>query len=87
MIGKRMSARSLHSGQESNHKAAELDIVSGKIRIRYTKSSIGYEGSQKATLNALGLRKLNQIVVHDDTAVIRGMVKKVSHLVAVEEVE
>ena len=58
-----------------------------KIRIKYAKSSIGYERSQKATLQALGLRKLNQSVVHDDSPVIRGMIKKVNHLVVVEEVE
>ena len=58
-----------------------------KIRITYTKSSIGYEQSQKATLQALGLRKLHQSVVHDDSPVIRGMVKKVEHLVDIEEVE
>ena len=58
-----------------------------KIRIKYTKSSIGYKRSQRATLQALGLRKLNQTVEHYDTPVIRGMIKKVNHLVVVEEVE
>ena len=58
-----------------------------KIRITYTKSSIGYDKGQKGTLKALGLRKLNQSVVHDDNPVIRGMVKKVEHLVVVEEVK
>ena len=58
-----------------------------KLKITYTKSSIGYNQSQKATVEALGLRKLNQIVIQDDTPVIRGMVKKVEHLVSVEEVK
>ena len=58
-----------------------------KLRITYTKSSIGYQKDQKGTIRALGLNKLNQTVEHDDTAVIRGMVNKVSHLVTVEEVE
>ena len=58
-----------------------------KIQIKYTKSSIGYDKSQKATLQALGLRKLNQTVVHENTPVIQGMIKKVNHLVVVEEVE
>ncbi len=58
-----------------------------KIQIKYTKSYIGYEKGQKATLHALGLRKLNQVVIHDDNPVIRGMIKKVNHLVVVEEVE
>lgn len=57
-----------------------------KLRITYTKSSIGYNEKQRATVQALGLRKLHQVVEHEDTPVIRGMVKKVSHLVQVEEV-
>lgn len=59
----------------------------GKLKITYSKSVIGYEKSQKATVKALGLRKLHQTVEHDDTPVIRGMVHKVRHLVSVEEVE
>jgi large subunit ribosomal protein L30 len=58
-----------------------------KLKITYTKSAIGYERSQGATVRALGLRRLNQTVEHEDTPVIRGMVHKVSHLVVVEEVE
>lgn len=58
-----------------------------KLRITYVKSVIGYNEKQKATIRALGLRKLNQTVEHDDNAAIRGMVNKVSHLVAVEEEE
>lgn len=57
-----------------------------KLHITYTKSSIGYNKKQGATVRALGLRKLNQTVEQDDTPVIRGMIKKVSHLVTVEEV-
>jgi large subunit ribosomal protein L30 len=58
-----------------------------KVRITYTKSSIGYHESQKATIKALGLRKLSQTVEHEDSAAIRGMINKVSHLVTVEEVK
>ena len=58
-----------------------------KLQITYKKSAIGYHKSQRATIIALGLRKLNQTVEHDDNQVIRGMVNKVSHLVTVEEVE
>jgi large subunit ribosomal protein L30 len=57
-----------------------------KLRITYIKSSIGYNQKQKATVEALGLRKLHQVVVHADSLVIRGMVNRVSHLVRVEEV-
>jgi large subunit ribosomal protein L30 len=59
--------------------------MANKIRITLTKSPIGYEKSQRATVNALGLRKMHQTVEQDDTPVIRGMVNKVSHLVTVEE--
>jgi len=58
-----------------------------KLIITYTKSVIGYNERQKATIKALGLQKLNQSVEHDDTPTIRGMVKKVEHLVSVEEVK
>jgi large subunit ribosomal protein L30 len=58
-----------------------------KLHVTYSKSAIGYKEDQKGTIRALGLRKLNQTVVHDDNPVIRGMVRKVEHLVTVEEVE
>jgi large subunit ribosomal protein L30 len=58
-----------------------------KIRVKYRKSAIGYAQDQKDTIRALGFRKLNQIVEHDDTPAIRGMIKKVEHLVDVEEVK
>ena len=57
-----------------------------QLKITYTKSVIGYSKDQKATVKSLGLRKLNQSVVHADTPVIRGMAFKVRHLVTVEEV-
>ncbi len=59
--------------------------MANTIRITLTKSPIGYEKSQRATVNALGLRKMHQTVEQEDTPVIRGMVNKVSHLVTVEE--
>ena len=58
-----------------------------KLRITYKKSAIGYNKSQKGTIRALGFRKLYQTVEHEDSAVMRGMIQKVSHLVEVEEVE
>jgi large subunit ribosomal protein L30 len=58
-----------------------------QLRITYQKSAIGYHKSQKATIQALGFKKLHQVVEHDDTPVIRGMIYKVKHLVNVEEVE
>ena len=56
-----------------------------KLKVTYSKSAIGYTESQKGTIRALGLRKLNQTVEHDDNPVIRGMIFKVKHLVTVEE--
>lgn len=57
-----------------------------KLRITYKKSTIGYSKDQKQTVYALGLRKLNQVVVKPDNPAIRGMIFKVQHLVTVEEV-
>lgn len=61
--------------------------MANKLRITYTKSAIGYEKSQGATVRALGLRKLHQSVEQEDSPVIRGMINKVIHLVTVEEVK
>ena len=57
----------------------------GKIKITQVKSVIDRPKRQKDTMIALGLRKISQSVVHEATPQIMGMVKKVSHLVAVEE--
>ena len=56
-----------------------------KIKVTLVRSAIGYSERQKRTVKALGLRKLNQTVEHNDTDVVRGMVAKVNHLVKVEE--
>jgi large subunit ribosomal protein L30 len=56
-----------------------------KIRITLVKSGIGYSVRHKATLKALGLRRLHQTVEHDDTPTMRGMLAKISHLIEVEE--
>jgi large subunit ribosomal protein L30 len=55
------------------------------IKVTLVKSPIGYSARQKNTVRALGLRKMGQTVEHNDTAVIRGMINKVSHLVKVDE--
>lgn len=56
-----------------------------KLSITWVKSGIGYSEDQKRTLKALGFRRLNQSVSHEDSASLRGMVTKVRHLVKVEE--
>jgi large subunit ribosomal protein L30 len=53
--------------------------------VKLTKSPIGYSKRQKATVQALGLRKMNQTVEKDDSPTVRGMIAKVSHLVEVVE--
>ena len=58
-----------------------------KISVTYTKSAIGYAWDQKATVRALGLRKMQQTVEHEDNRTIRGMVRKVRHLVTVQEIQ
>jgi large subunit ribosomal protein L30 len=58
-----------------------------KIKITQKKSVIDRSKKQKATMVALGLRKINHSVVHEATPQINGMVSKVSHLVTVEEVK
>jgi large subunit ribosomal protein L30 len=55
-----------------------------KLSIKQVKSSIGYSQDQKKTLIALGLRRMNQSVVQNDSASVRGMINKVRHLVSVE---
>jgi large subunit ribosomal protein L30 len=55
------------------------------IRVTLVKSPIGYNLSQKRTVKALGLRKMNQTVEHKDSPTLRGMLNKVSHLIQVEE--
>ncbi len=55
-----------------------------KLAIRWVKSQIGYDRRQRATLRGLGLRRLNQRVELEDTPAIRGMIRKVRHLVVVE---
>ncbi len=55
-----------------------------KIAIRWAKSQIGYDRRQRATLRGLGLKRLNQKVELEDTPAIRGMIRKVRHLVVVE---
>lgn len=56
-----------------------------RLRVTWTKSGIGFSKEQRRTLKALGFRRLNQTIEHEDTPSIRGMILKVRHLVRVEE--
>ena len=61
-------------------------IKSKKIlRIKQVKSKIGYKPKAKATLAALGLKKMQQVVEHQDSPQIRGMIKNIPYLLKVEE--
>ena len=68
-------------------KPAASDTSSKSLRITLRKSPIGFSKDQKQTVAALGLKKREQTVAHTDTPAMRGMLRKVSHLVRVEEVE
>ena len=57
-----------------------------KLRVKWVKSAIGYARDQKDTIRALGLRKLQHTVEVEDNPAMRGMIRKVSHLVRVEEI-
>jgi large subunit ribosomal protein L30 len=59
--------------------------MANKLQITLTRSLIGRPEDQRQTVIALGLRKLNQTVEHQDNAAIRGMITKVAHLVTVKE--
>jgi large subunit ribosomal protein L30 len=57
-----------------------------RVKIKQIKSGIGRPERQKRTLQALGLRKMHQVVEHNATPQILGMVRKVNHLVICEEI-
>jgi len=57
----------------------------GKLKIQYYRSAIGFNEQQKLIVKGLGLRKLNSIREAEDTPAIRGMVAKVPHLVRILE--
>ena len=58
-----------------------------RLKVTQTKSGIGGKQNHKETLRTLGLKRIGYVVVKEDRPEIRGMVKAVQHLVAVEEVE
>ncbi len=55
-----------------------------KFRVTWKRSAIGQKERHKATIRALGLRRLNQTVLVEDTSSMRGMLERVKHLVSVE---
>ena len=61
------------------------DTAGKALRVTLVKSPIGYTKDQKATVRALGLRRMNQTVEHKDSPAVRGMLNKISHLIKIEE--
>ena len=64
----------------SRKKAAK---PAGSIKVKMIGSLIGCQEKQRATVRGLGLRRMNQVVERQDTPEVRGMVRKVPHLVAI----
>ena len=58
-----------------------------RLKITQVRSQIGTTAQQRKNLAALGLRKINQSVEHDDSVIIKGMIERVKHLVKIEEVK
>jgi len=58
-----------------------------RLKIVQVRSAIGRQKNQKATIRTLGIHRLHEVVVHEDTPQIRGMIARVQHLVMVEEVD
>jgi large subunit ribosomal protein L30 len=64
---------------------AAKEVAGKTIKIKWVKSAIGYNIAQKRTIEALGLRRLHQVVERPDNDAVRGMVHSVRHLVEVSE--
>jgi len=75
-----------HPGKGPATTAANT-LTSGKVRIRQVRSGIGHPSRMRQTLEALGLRHHQDEVVHPDSPSLRGMIKRVRHLVDVTPVQ
>jgi large subunit ribosomal protein L30 len=64
-------------------KTKKTAKAAGKIKVKMIGSVIGCPDKQRATVRGLGLRRMHQVVERPDTPEVRGMVKKVPHLVAI----
>lgn len=58
-----------------------------KLKITLVRSKYGWKPDQVATIKGLGLRKIGQTVIREDTPHIRGMIRKIEHIVKVEEID
>lgn len=68
-------------------QSKHIDPNAKTVRITWVKSAIGYPKQQKATVSALGLRRLGETIEKANSPAIRGMIDRVGHLVSVEVVE
>jgi len=59
----------------------------GRLKVTQIKSTIDRKEPQKRTIKALGLGKIRRTVIHNDTPQIRGMIRAVTHLITVEEID
>ena len=66
-------------------KQAQAAGGTGRLRIKMIGSMIGCPDKQRQTVRGLGLRRIHQVVEREDTPAVRGMVKKIPHLVAIVE--
>ncbi len=66
-------------------RASKAAKAAATVRIKQIGSLIGCTDKQRACVRGLGLRRLNQVVERQDTPMLRGMIHKVPHLVAVVE--
>ena len=70
--------------KKQRNRLFETIKMSSKIKVTQIRSRIGAQKKQKACLSGLGLRKINNFSVLENTPAIRGMIKKVAHLVRIE---
>jgi large subunit ribosomal protein L30 len=73
-----------HSGNGGSNMPKK-ETTGKTLRVTWVKSDIGFPKDQKATVKALGLRRLHQTVEHKDTPALRGMLNKIIHLLKIEE--
>jgi large subunit ribosomal protein L30 len=66
-------------------KARSKAAPAGTVKIKQIGSVIGCTDEQRATVRGLGLRRMHQVVERQDTPMVRGMIRKIPHLVAVVE--
>ncbi len=70
--------------KKQRHRLFETIKMASKIKVTQIRSRIGAQKKQKACLSGLGLRKINNFSVLENTPAVRGMIKKVAHLVRIE---